>query len=159
MPVSYPNQRMIHIHRERPSTDFLGIKNENWMAAARDLSAHALKLYFYFAANADNYEFALSQAAVTQDIGMARSTFHDQFHVLVNKGYLVNTHGNTFDFFEKPQPRTDGKKADRTATELIFEDDTPRGSELPQMIPIQPQEKTEINNKYSINSNRYDFNF
>lgn len=159
MPVSYPNQRMIHIHRERLNTDFLGIKNDNWMAAARDLSAHALKLYFYFAANADNYEFALSQAAVTRDIGMARSTFHDQFHVLVNKGYLVNTHGNTYDFYETPQPRTDVKEADRTATELIFEDDTPRGLISPQMIPNQPQDKTEINNKYSIYSNKYDFTF
>ena len=60
MPQTYPNQRIVHIHRERPAADFLGIKNDNWKAAARDLSAHALKLYLYFAANADNYEFALS---------------------------------------------------------------------------------------------------
>lgn len=27
---TYPNQRMIKIHREKATTDFLGIKNENW---------------------------------------------------------------------------------------------------------------------------------
>jgi len=61
---TFPNQRMVCVHRERASADFLGIKNENWMAAARDLSAHALKLYLYLASNADNYKLALSPAAV-----------------------------------------------------------------------------------------------
>ena len=107
MPNTFPNQRTVIVHREKPKSDFLGIKNENWMAAARDLSAHALKLYLYLAANANNYELALSPAAVLQQIGMARSTYHDQFHVLVSKGYLVHSHGNTFDFYETPQPRTE----------------------------------------------------
>jgi len=40
--VTAPNQRTIVVHRERVTTDFLGIKNENWQAAARDLGAHAL---------------------------------------------------------------------------------------------------------------------
>ncbi len=142
---------MIRVHRERPSTNFLGIKNENWMAAARDMSAHALKLYFYFAANADNYEFALSQASVTRDIGMPRSTFHDQFHILVNKGYLVNTHGNTYDFYEKPQPRAATKEANRTPTELNFEDDSPLGFIAPPEVKTKPQDNKEINNKYVIN--------
>lgn len=40
--TTYPNQRMVRVHRERASSDFLGIKNENWQAASRDLGAHAL---------------------------------------------------------------------------------------------------------------------
>ena len=35
---------------------------------------------------------------------MARSTYHDQFHVLLDKGYLVPSHGNSFDFYEVPRP-------------------------------------------------------
>ena len=100
--MTFPNQRMIHIHRERAATDFLGIKNENWMAASRDLGAHALQLYLYLASNANNYTEALSPVAVRQSIGMARSTFHDQFHKLVDKGYIVLAHGNTYDFYETP---------------------------------------------------------
>lgn len=66
MPETYPNQRMIKIHRERATSDFLGIKNENWMYASRDLGAHALRLYLYLAANANGYTLALSPAAIRQ---------------------------------------------------------------------------------------------
>lgn len=95
---------MVRIHREAAKSDFLGIKNENWMAASCDLGAHALRLYLYFAANANNYELALSPVAVQDAIGMPRSTYHDQFRKLISKGYLVQSHGNTFDFYEVPQP-------------------------------------------------------
>ena len=101
--VTFPNQRMIRIHREPVKIDFLGIKNENWQAASRDLGAHALQLYLYLASNANNYTTALSPVAVRQAIGMARSTYHDQFHKLVDKGYLVPGTGNSFDFYEVPQ--------------------------------------------------------
>ena len=101
--VTFPNQRMVRIHREPARTDFLGIKNENWQAASRDLGAHALQLYLYLASNANNYTTALSPVAVRQAIGMARSTYHDQFHKLVDKGYLVPGTGNSFDFYEVPQ--------------------------------------------------------
>jgi len=105
-PITFPNQRMVRVHRERATSDFLGIKNENWQAASRDLGAHALQLYLYLAANANNYTVALSPVAVRQSIGMARSTYHDQFHKLIDKGYLVPSHGNSFDFYEIPQTDT-----------------------------------------------------
>lgn len=103
--ITYPNQRMVRVHRERATSNFLGIKNENWQYAARDLGAYAFQLYLYCAANADNYTLALSPVAVRQAIGMARSTYRDQFEKLVDKGYLVPSHGNTFEFFELPQTR------------------------------------------------------
>ena len=104
--MTYPNQRIINIHRKPlEKSGFLGINNESWQAAARDLGAYSFVLYIYLACNANNYQLALSAADVRQTIGMARSTFHDQFHRLVDKGYLVNTHGNTYEFFEVPQPR------------------------------------------------------
>lgn len=64
MPNTVPNQRIITIHRERVASDFLGIKNDNWQAAARDLGAHALMLYLYFASNANGFTLALSPAAI-----------------------------------------------------------------------------------------------
>ncbi len=101
--VTYPNQRTVTIHRETAKSDFLGIKNQNWQLAARDLGAHALMLYLYLASNADGFNLALSPVAVRQAIGMPRSTYHDQFVKLLDKGYLVETSGNGFDFFEIPQ--------------------------------------------------------
>lgn len=117
--VSYPNQRTVRVHRERASSDFLGIKNENWKYALKDLQPYAFSLYLYFAANADNYTFSLSPEAVNQDIGMARSTYRDQFVRLVNKGYLVQTGSNTFDFFEVPQTR--GAQLQKTVSATNFE--------------------------------------
>ena len=109
-PITFPNQRMVRVHREPAKSDFLGIKNENWQAASRDLGAHALQLYLYLASNANNYTVALSPVAVRQAIGMARSTYHDQFHKLVDRGYLVPSTGNTFEFYEVPKAAAQTKK-------------------------------------------------
>ena len=107
MPNTVPNQRVVAIHREHASSDFLGIKNEHWQAAARDLGAHALMLYLYLASNRDGYTLALSLAAIRQAVGMAASTYRDQFLKLVDKGYLVQRgSGNTYDFYETPQRET-----------------------------------------------------
>ena len=89
MPNTVPNQRLVAIHRERASSDFLGIKNSHWQAAARDLGAHALMLYLYFASNANGFMLALSPAAIRQAVGMPSSTYRDQFVRLVDKGYGV----------------------------------------------------------------------
>lgn len=152
--MTYPNQRMIKIHRERASVDFLGIKNENWQAASRDLGAHALQLYLYLAANANNYTLALSPAAIRQDIGMARSTYHDQFYKLMDRGYLVPAHGNTFEFFEVPQAR-DGTKGENKelSAGLVFENCTTGEQAMPQAVNVVLPEDIEINNiDISINS-------
>ena len=122
--TTFPNQRMIKIHRESVKTDFLGIKNENWQAASRDLGAHALMLYLYLASNANNYSTALSPVAVRQAIGMARSTYHDQFHKLVDKGYIVPTCGSTFEFYEVPQTATQAVTMSSDGI-LNFEDNPP----------------------------------
>lgn len=104
MPNTVPNQRLVAIHRERAASDFLGIKNSNWQAAARDLGAHALLLYLYFASNANGFVFALSPAAIRQAVGMPQSTFRDQFVKLIDRGYLVQRgDSNTYDFYETPQ--------------------------------------------------------
>ena len=58
--ASFPNQRVVKIHREPCSKGFLQIQNENWQSACRTLRPQAFALYLYFAANADNYELELS---------------------------------------------------------------------------------------------------
>lgn len=100
--ITYPNQRIVTIHRESAKSNFLGIKNENWFAASRDLGATALRLYLYFAANANNFNLALSPVAVQNDIGMPQSTYRDQFKKLIEKGYLVQRNDTHFDFYEMP---------------------------------------------------------
>ena len=102
-------------------------------------------LYMYLASNADGYNLALSPVAVRQAIGMARSTYHDQFHKLVDKGYLVPSTGNTFEFYETPKTAAqtknevsaDGQKNFECTSDNIQED-RDRDTVL--------SENTEINN-------------
>lgn len=144
--ITYPNQRTVKIHREAAKTDFLGIKNENWKAASRDLGAHALRLYLYLASNADGFNLALSQRAAEYDIGIPRSTYYDQFRVLENKGYLKHISGNTYEFFEKPIPR------DENTTKEFSDgiDFTASGQSTPTAVNPILSENIEINN--SINT-------
>lgn len=143
--TTFPNQRMIKVHRERAKSDFLGIKNENWQSASRDLGAHALQLYLYLASNADNYTTALSPVAVRQAIGMARSTYHDQFHKLVDKGYLVPSYGNTFDFYEVPKSATQSQTSVSDAG-LNFEECPPSDRDVELHGQSVSAENTEIDN-------------
>lgn len=148
MPETYPNQRMIHIHREMPKTDFLGIKNENWQAASRDLGAHALRLYLYLAANANNYTLALSPADIRQTIGMASSTYRDQFLKLVDKGYLIPNSSNGYDFFEVPQARpAPTQRENRAPLGIDFENCTAVGFTQTPDNQTETAEDREINNR------------
>ena len=145
-PITFPNQRTVKVHREKAKSDFLGIKNENWQSASRDLGAYALQLYLYLASNADNYTLALSPTAVRQTIGMKRSTYHDQFEKLVLKRYLVPSHGNTYEFYEVPQPATQSQNA-LSADGLNFEECPPSDSPMPSHGQPVSGENIEIDNR------------
>ncbi|MBQ7977744.1 MAG: hypothetical protein IJ301_04075 [Clostridia bacterium] len=151
MPNTSPHQRVVHIHRERASSDFLGIKNENWKAASRTLGAHALRLYMYLAANANNFELALSPAAIEAEIGIPRSTYKDQFRKLINYGYLVPRSGNRYDFYETPQDATRINQTN-TADGYDFENYTAIVQEQTDVALEKPSEDIEINNINNINN-------
>lgn len=145
---TYPNQRIIRVHREKVKSDFLGIKNENWQFASRDLGAHALRLYLYFASNADNYSFALSPADIRQTIGIPNSTYRDQFLKLIDKGYLVQSGSNCYDFYETPQTRGATNQNDNCASPGIdFENYTADGFSKTAIVQPNTAESIEINNR------------
>lgn len=151
MPNTSPHQRVVHIHRERVSSDFLGIKNENWKAASRTLGAHALRLYMYLAANANNFELALSPAAIEAEIGIPRSTYKDQFRKLINYGYLVPRSGNRYDFYETPQDATRINQMN-TADGYDFENYTAIVQGQTDVALEKPSEDIQINNINNINN-------
>ncbi len=155
--ITYPNQRVININREAAKSNFLGIKNENWQAAARDLGAHALMLYMYLAANADGYNLALSPAAIRQAIAMPRSTYQDQFVKLIDRGYIVQESGNVYKFFEKPQPSHASNQASittqKTVDGLNFEECPLDVSYDDRAAPNVPTEDIEINNNENPTNN------
>lgn len=155
--ITYPNQRVININREAAKSDFLGIKNVNWQAAARDLGAHALMLYLYLASNADGYNLALSPAAIRQAIAMPRSTYQDQFVKLIDRGYIVQESGNVYNFYETPQPSHARNQASITTQKtndvLNFEECPLDVSCDDRAAPNVPTEDIEINNNENPTNN------
>ena len=107
MPTTYPNQRIVHIHRAalNKTEGFLSINNKSWKNAARVLKAPAFMLYIYLASNKDGYTLALSPAAILEEIGMARSTYNDQIKKLKAFGFLVQENDG-WHFYEDPKTET-----------------------------------------------------
>ena len=106
MPATYPNQKIVTIHKEPLNGNYLGINRDVLFEACKRLTPYEFELYVYLACNRDNYELRLSQSAVNSAIGMPRSTYYDQVHNLINKGYLVENQGNRYDFYERPRGET-----------------------------------------------------
>jgi hypothetical protein len=153
MPVTVPNQRTVKIHRVKPKSDFLGIKNEVWQKAARDLGAHGLMLYLYLASNADNYSLALSPVAISQAIGMPASTYRDQFKKLVDKKYLVQRgEGNTYDFYEVAQRDTHSTEDSTGCNISETADALPRAGDVDKGTSENREINSINNSKYSIDN-------
>ncbi len=148
MPTTSPNQKTVHINRATLNRNdgFLGINNANWKRAARTLGAHAFMLYIYLASNKDGYTLALSPSAIQQEIGMARSTYHDQLRKLQSLGFLVYEDGKGWQFYEVPQSDTRIQTVRVSVTENESKCPT---ADLSCTDPATkcPQDNREINNK------------
>ena len=151
MPTTYPNQRTIKIHRGPTAKPYLGINHASWQYAARDLGYVAFLLYIYLAANADGYDLALSPEAVRQAVGMPHSTYRDQFRKLVDKGYLVPSHGNTFHFYEIPKTRDAAETSSALTTPETQNQST--ADENLRAVPEVESQNREINNKDKLTNN------
>lgn len=84
---------------------------------------------------------------------MARSTYHDQFHKLVDKGYLVPSHGNTYEFYEVPQSATQLSQA-MTEDGQAFENCPSNDTAIDQHGNAVLAEDIEINNRIDTPNNR-----
>ena len=140
MPYSAPNQKMLIINRAPLDKNFLGINNDNWKYAARVLGAQAFLLYIYLASNKDGYKFALSPAAVQNEIGMPRSTFYDQLRKLESLGFIIPDKGNVLQFYEKQQSDTHTQSACVPDNSV----DTNAGKTCPSPEKESPQDNIEI---------------
>lgn len=153
------NQNLIKIHREKPHSDFLQIKNSNWQRMIKETQDYyAFVLYLYFCANADNYTFALSPAAITEAIGLPRSTYYKKIELLKEKGYIIEDN-NLLHFYEVSQK----KKNDCSGLPCGQENPPQRQENLSERLESLPEKQTnlsqtpncssgniEIDNRYSI---------
>ena len=83
------------------------------MEAARVLNPGGLKLYLYFASNADGFNLELSPAAIQNELMLKRTTYYDSIKSLENAGYLNFIQGNIYQFTTTPvfeNPNREGKR-------------------------------------------------
>ena len=112
MPNTVPNQKVVHVNRQKCDKNFLQISKENWYAVNKDLGPYGLQLYLYIAGNKDGFDLALSQEAAEQEAGIKKTTYHSYVKALIAKGYLVprKENSNIYDFYEIPK-REEDKRA------------------------------------------------
>ena len=65
------------------------------------LKPATFKIWCYLAKNQNNYTFALSRVDVCRFCKVCEKTYKASINELIDVGYLVNTGGNHFNFFEK----------------------------------------------------------
>ena len=99
-----PNQKRVKIKKQKITEYdlYARIEMEALNNAAKDLQAGAFKLWIYFAKNQTEYEMALSNKAVEETFGMKIKQYNNAVKELTDKGYLVNTQGNNYFFYEVP---------------------------------------------------------
>lgn len=64
------------------------------------LSSNGFKIWCYMAKNQNNYTFALSCVDACRFCKMTKPTYLKCVQELIDTGYLINTEGNHYDFYE-----------------------------------------------------------
>lgn len=65
------------------------------------LKPNAFKLWCYMAKNQNGYTFALSRVDACKVCNMSKPTYLSAVQELIEVGYMVNTSGNHYNFFEE----------------------------------------------------------
>lgn len=101
--ISYPNQYNTTIHKEKCDKDnlYAVINLDSLQNAMNCLSGSALTLWLYLAKNQENYNLWLSKTA-TVEWGLPERSYYRARDELKDKGFLVESGANHFDFYEYP---------------------------------------------------------
>lgn len=105
MAQSVENQKTIRIEKEQANKDNpYTIYNLNALKSAMlDLKGETFKLWCYLDKNQNGYTFALSKVdALNWGIG-SKSSYDRAVKELIEKGYLINVSGNSYNFYELPR--------------------------------------------------------
>lgn len=95
--ITYPNQRIITIKKNATTENILGY--ETTMKTMRDLKPTTFLVWIYLNANENGCEFALSRVDVMNQTGISSSSYDNAIKELKEKGYLVHTIDNCYDFY------------------------------------------------------------
>lgn len=105
-----PNQKIVNVKKEVCNNEcrenyYAKINLNALQAAMLDLKGETLKLWLFISKNQNNYTFALSKVeALRWGIG-SKSSYDRAIKELKEKGYLVETSSNHYDFYELPKEK------------------------------------------------------
>ena len=106
--TTYPNQRVIVIHRAKKNErNFIQLDKDVCAMALSQLNYSEFKLWIYLCGNMDNYHLAFSPADIGAKTSLSRSSYYNAFSSLLDKGYLVLAQGNLYHFYERPVQKLD----------------------------------------------------
>lgn len=102
------NQRIISISgKEACDKDHLyaRVNKAALLKAMQELTPTNFEVWLYLASQANNYTFAFSPAAVTEETGIKKSSLQEGIRVLIKEKYLIPRadNSNIYDFYELPR--------------------------------------------------------
>ena len=103
MGKTVPNQKTVTTKSAKHDKDniYATLNIKAMELAMSTLKPNTFKLWCYMAKNQNNYTFALSCVDACNFCKMSKPTYLNCVQELIETGYLVNTCGNHYDFFEK----------------------------------------------------------
>ena len=107
--MTYENQKTITTKAAKHDKDNLYalLNIEAMQEAMVLLKPNTFKLWCYLAKNQNNYTFALSCVDACNFCSFTKKTYLSCVQELIEVGYLINTAGNHYDFYEKLQRTED----------------------------------------------------
>lgn len=110
--TTYPNQKIATIQKSDAGKENLYtiINLEAFEQAMLNLSFVAFKIYCYVMRNQNEYSFAISKKDITEKCNISITTYHKGIKELTDGGYLVQTKGNHYNFYDIPKLQTQPKE-------------------------------------------------
>ena len=102
--ASFPNQRIVTIHKPLYEKNFVQVDIDEWQEAFDHLTRISFGLYLYCCGNQDGYKLELSSAAVQNALHISDSSYRRAVEELLERGYFIQKTNTKYDFYTTPQP-------------------------------------------------------
>lgn len=112
-----PNQKRIVIHKEKPGQEgtvkpFSRINVSAQKNAVRQMNgrkAAGLIIWLILASNQPEHQLSISWKGFEEEYGISKDAYDSGIKILIEKGFLVRSNGNLFDFYEYPEKYKNGE--------------------------------------------------
>lgn len=146
--MSVPNQKIVKIQKEKYTSYFLQIGIDEWEEAFKSMAPNTFGVYLYLSGNANGFQLELSQAAISNELGMSKSSYVRAINELKELGYLRIISGNIFSFSPrvKNDPGYEIQNWDQDESEMISQHSKSDSVQNQNWNSKESKENIEIDN-------------